>query len=98
MAQWVKDLALSLQGSRSLLWCRFVPWPGNFHKPPLRQKKRKEGKKERERRKKISRSGCCGTGVTLLGYNLWRRGGISIIYHFAQKCLIRIYQVPRLQN
>ena len=25
VAQWVKDSALSL------LWCRFNPWPGNFH-------------------------------------------------------------------
>ena len=27
MAQWVKDLALSL------LWRRFDPWPGNLHMP-----------------------------------------------------------------
>ena len=26
MAQWVKDLALSLQWLRSLLWHRFDPW------------------------------------------------------------------------
>ena len=25
VAQWVKDLALSL------MWCWFDPWPGNFH-------------------------------------------------------------------
>ena len=30
MAQQVKDLALSLQQLRSLLWCRFSPWPGNL--------------------------------------------------------------------
>ena len=27
VAQWVKDLALSL------LWCGFYPWPGNSHIP-----------------------------------------------------------------
>ena len=26
MAQWVKDLALSLQWLGSLLWCGFDPW------------------------------------------------------------------------
>ena len=31
MAQQVKDLALSLPWLRSLLWCEFIPWPGNFH-------------------------------------------------------------------
>ena len=27
----VKNLALSLQWLGLLLWCRFYPWPGNFH-------------------------------------------------------------------
>ena len=31
MAQWVKDLVLSLQQLVLLLWHRFDPWPGNFH-------------------------------------------------------------------
>ena len=31
MAQWVKDLALSLQQLGLLLWPRFDPWPRNFH-------------------------------------------------------------------
>ena len=31
--QQIKDLALSLQWLRPLLWCRFHPWPGNFHMP-----------------------------------------------------------------
>ena len=31
MAQWVKDLVLSLQWLGSLLWCRFDPWPGSIH-------------------------------------------------------------------
>ena len=31
MAQWVKDPVLSLQWLGSLLWCRFDPWPRNFH-------------------------------------------------------------------
>ena len=30
MAEQVKDLALSLQRLRSLLWCRFHPWPGEL--------------------------------------------------------------------
>ena len=30
LLQWVKDLALSLQWLRSLLWCRFNPWPGEL--------------------------------------------------------------------
>ena len=30
MAQWVKDL-VSLQWLGLLLWCRFDPWPRNFH-------------------------------------------------------------------
>ena len=29
----VKDLVLSLLWLRSLLWCRFNPWPGNFCTP-----------------------------------------------------------------
>ena len=27
MAQWIKDLVLSLHRLRSLLWCKFGPWP-----------------------------------------------------------------------
>ena len=34
MAQQVKDLVLSL------LWCRFLPWPGKFHMLCPRPKKR----------------------------------------------------------
>ena len=30
MAQWVKDLALSLLWLQLLQWCRFAPCPGNF--------------------------------------------------------------------
>ena len=32
VTQGVKDLALSLQQLRSLLWLQFDPWPRNFHK------------------------------------------------------------------
>ena len=39
VAQQVKDLALALQQLRSLLWCGFDPWPGNFHMPRARPKK-----------------------------------------------------------
>ena len=31
VAQWLKDLALSLQQLVSLLWHRFDPWPRKFH-------------------------------------------------------------------
>ena len=43
VVQWVKGLGLSLQQLGSLLWCRFDPWPGNFHgcSPPPPEKKRK---------------------------------------------------------
>ena len=30
VTQWVKDLVLSLQWLRLLLWCGFDPWPWNF--------------------------------------------------------------------
>ena len=44
VAQWVKDLVLSL------LWHGLDPCPGNFHMPQLQPKKRK--KKERKEKKK----------------------------------------------
>ena len=31
VVQLVKDPTLSQQWLRSLLWCGFDPWPGNFH-------------------------------------------------------------------
>ena len=37
VAQWVKDLALSLQQLESLLWHRFDPWPRNFYMPQVQQ-------------------------------------------------------------
>ena len=50
MAQWVKDLALSLLWLGSLLWYHFGPWPGNFHVRGVqaKKKKKKERKKETE--------------------------------------------------
>ena len=33
VAQWIKDLVVSLQQLGSLLQCSFDPWPGNFHMP-----------------------------------------------------------------
>ena len=42
MAQWVKDLALSLLWLWLLLWGRFNPWPGNFYMPWAWPKKKKE--------------------------------------------------------
>ena len=41
VAQWVKDLMLSLQ---SLLCCRFDPWPRNVCMPQVRPKKKKKKK------------------------------------------------------
>ena len=40
VAQQVKDLALSL--ALVQLWCKFDPWPGNFCKPQVQQKKKKK--------------------------------------------------------
>ena len=31
MVQWIKDLALTLQWLRSLLWCGVDPWLRNFY-------------------------------------------------------------------
>ena len=42
MAEGIKDLVLSLQQPRSLLWCEFHPWPGNFHMPHAQPKKKKK--------------------------------------------------------
>ena len=36
---WVKDLALSLQWLRSLLWCGFDSWTGNFYMLQVQPKK-----------------------------------------------------------
>ena len=44
MAQWVKDLALSLQWLGSLLWHELDPEPGNFH---MLQAQPKKGKKKK---------------------------------------------------
>ena len=53
MVQQVKDLALSLQQLRSLLWSRFDPWPRNFHMPWVQTKKKKKKRKEMEAQKAI---------------------------------------------
>jgi len=52
VAQQVKDLALSLQRLRLLLWHRFDPWLGNFHMPWAQAKKKEEKRKKRKRTKK----------------------------------------------
>ena len=49
MAQWVKDLALSLLGLRVRLGCEFDPSPNNFQLQkihPKKKRKKKEGKKK----------------------------------------------------
>ena len=48
VAQWVKDLALSLQQFRSLLWQRFGPWSEFLHATGVLKKK-----KERERERTV---------------------------------------------
>ena len=40
MAQWVKDLTLTLQWLGSPLWPRCDPWLGNFHVLCVRKKKK----------------------------------------------------------
>ena len=48
MAQWVKDLTLSLLWLGSLLQCGFDPWPGKFRMlQDVARKKKKKKKKER---------------------------------------------------
>ena len=47
--QWVKDLALSLQQLRLLLWLRFSPSPRDFHMPWVWTKKKKKRKRKEER-------------------------------------------------
>ena len=41
MAQWVKDLLLSLQWLGSLLGRKCNPWPRNFHMPWVQKNKNK---------------------------------------------------------
>ena len=43
----VKDLVLSLLWLRSLLWCRFDPWPGNFCMPQVWPKEKRKGKEKK---------------------------------------------------
>ena len=40
LAQWVKELALLQLWSRSQLWLRFDPWPGDF-RLALKSKRKK---------------------------------------------------------
>lgn len=43
VAQWVKELALSVQRLRLLPWHRFNRWPRNFRMPRVWLKKKKKG-------------------------------------------------------
>lgn len=43
VAQWVKDLASSLQHFWLLLWHRFDPWLGSVHMLQVQEKKKKNG-------------------------------------------------------
>ena len=49
VAQWVKDLVLSLQRLGLLLWCRLDPQPGNFHMPWVWLTRKKKGRGGEER-------------------------------------------------
>ena len=51
MAQWVKDLTVSL------LWLRFHPWPGNFHTLRVWQERKEGREEEREGGKGKERGG-----------------------------------------
>ena len=42
---------MSLQQLRLLLWHGFNPWPRNFHRPPVRQIRKKKKERKKERRK-----------------------------------------------
>ena len=42
MAQWVKDLVLSVQRLELLLWCGFDSSPRNFHMLQAQPKKKKK--------------------------------------------------------
>ena len=46
VAQQIKDLVLSLQWLRLLLWRGFDPWPGKFHMLQAQPKKKKGGGKK----------------------------------------------------
>ena len=53
MAQWVKDLTLSLLWLGSLLQCGFDPWPGKFRMlQDVARKKKKEEEKRKDRGKR----------------------------------------------
>ena len=53
VAQWVKDLMLSLQWFVPLLWHGFSPWPENFNKPWVQPKtKNKKPKNQKSKTKK----------------------------------------------
>ena len=67
MAQWVKDLVLSLLWLRSLLQHRFDPQPGNFRMPRVRPKKQQQKTKIQKSNKKYSRSKKEGLTKATLG-------------------------------
>ena len=57
MAQWVKDLVLSLLWCRLLLWHKFHPWPWNFVGCGVwpKKEKRQQNKAEESKIKEIIR-------------------------------------------
>ena len=46
MGQWVRDLALSPQRLKLLLWPGFDPWPGSCRKLQASEAKKKEKRKK----------------------------------------------------
>ena len=71
MVQQVKDLALSPQWLRSLLWRRFDPWPGNVCMPQtwlLLQKKSKLMQKKKSMINKIAKKFFCHFRASPIAY------------------------------
>ena len=58
MAQYVKDLVLSLQQLGLLLWCGFDPWPRSFHRPQVQPEKKKRKEKEEKRKLNVCLAPC----------------------------------------
>ena len=62
VAQWVKDLVLSLQQLRSLLWCGFHPWPRNFCMlwvQPKKQTNKQTNKQKKTKKTDERKTLCC---------------------------------------
>ena len=81
MVQPVKDLALSLQWLRLLLWHRFDPWPGNSHISQMWQKTNKQTNKKKQSYVSI----CEENSVIILRKHNWQPDLLTFVWH--QRCL-----------